>query len=593
MRKFFRRTAPFSIKVSVAFVTLVFFVGVLGVSIASQPSQAIDPIEQLEQEKNELARLLQMSADATKPLEEEVKKLDARINKARADIKAAQAQAQNLGKTIQKRELEMASQYQIFTTRVASRYKRSAFTSPLLVVLSSEDATRLTRSLMYKEAVESQDNKVIHSTGEEIRSLEEQKKNLESTQQRLASLEKDLDKQADFFRQEVQGAKVYQQELSGKIAALTAKQTDILNARSGSFTTSVGEVPPADDFNASIAFKAQAPSNSFAVFSFGAYTHRKGMSQYGAKARAEAGQSVEEILQAYYPGTQLKKDYAMPGSISVQGVGTIPFEDQYLQGIYEMPSSWHSNALKAQAIAARTFALRYTDNGKKSICTTESCQVFKNSKKGGEWEKAVNETKGWVLVDSSGNPVSTQYASTHGGYTTTSQWDTTDKSGNGDWSTRAWENKAQSPWFYKSWYRQAYSSSSSSCGRAHPWLSQEEFSDIINAWIVRKNPGGADVSRIQPITINQCNVGGGGGNPYSMEELKNFANGSGGAVTSISSVSVSHSSSGQTASVKLQTNRGTIEISGDEFKTTFNLRAPGYLSIPQKSFAFFNVEHKQ
>ena len=316
------------------------------------------------------------------------------------------------------------------------------------------------------------------------------------------------------------------------------------------------------------------------------------MSQYGAKARAESGQSVEEILQAYYPGTTLKKDYNSPGSISVQGVGTISFEDQYMQGIYEMPGSWHTNALKAQAIAARTFALRYTDNGKKSICTTESCQVFKNSKKGGEWEKAVNETKGWVLVDGSGNPVSTQYASTHGGYTTTSQWDTTDKSGGGDWSTRSWENKAKSPWFYKSWYRQAYSSSSPNCGRNHPWLSQQEFTDIVNAWLVRKNPNGADTNRIQPVTINQCNVGGSGGNPYSMDELRNLANGSGGAVTNISSVSVSHNSSGQTSSVRLQTNRGTIDIPGDEFKTTFNLRAPGYLSIPQKSFAFFNIEYK-
>ncbi|MCA9373519.1 SpoIID/LytB domain-containing protein, partial [Candidatus Woesebacteria bacterium] len=208
--------------------------------------------------------------------------------------------------------------------------------------------------------------------------------------------------------------------------------------------TSVGDVALADDFNASIAFKAQAPGNSFAVFSFGAYTHRNGMSQYGAQARAKEGQSVEEILKAYYPDATLKKDYAEMGSISVEGLGSIPFEDQYLQGIYEMPASWHINALKAQAIAARTFAIKYTDNGARSICTTESCQVFKNSKKGGDWETAVNETKGWVLVDGGGNPVSTQYASTHGGYSNTSGWDTTDKSNSGDWSNRAWENKAGS-----------------------------------------------------------------------------------------------------------------------------------------------------
>ncbi|MBD3279501.1 MAG: SpoIID/LytB domain-containing protein [Candidatus Pacebacteria bacterium] len=316
------------------------------------------------------------------------------------------------------------------------------------------------------------------------------------------------------------------------------------------------------------------------------------MSQYGAKARAESGQSVEEILKAYYPNATLKKDYPVMGSITVDGVGTILFEDQYLQGIYEMPASWSINALKAQAIAARTYAVKYTDNGSRSICTTESCQVFKNSKKGGDWEKAVNETKGWVLVDGGGNPVSTQYASTHGGYANTSGWDTTDKSNSGDWSTRAWENKAGSPWFYKAWYRSGYSASGANCGRAHPWLSQEEFSDIINAWIVRKNPNGADVGRIQPVTINQCQIGGQGGDPYSISELRSKADNSGGAVTNVSSVSVSHNNNGQTVNVHLETNRGSLDIPGSEFKEAFNLRAPGYLRIPQSRFAFFNIEHK-
>lgn len=579
---------PFSI-----FLSLLMIAGMLlGAHYAVPQSFAIDPIEEIEQQKNELARLLQMSADATKPLETEVKNLENRINKAQQDIKKARQQTQNLSKEIDTREVELASHYEIFARRVAERYKRRSLDSPILIFLNAKNATEVGRELQYRAAAENQDNKLIHQAGNEIKSLEEQKRNLEVTQKRLASLQVELDKQADFFRKEILGAKAYQQQLSGQIAALTAKQQDILNARSGSFITSVGDVPLADDFNASIGFKSQAPSNSFAVFSFGGHTHRNGMSQYGAKARAESGQSVEEILQAYYPGSQLKKDYPVSGSISVQGHGTMSFEDQYLQGIAEMPSSWHINALKAQAIAARTYAVRYTNNGQKSICTTEACQVYRNSRKGGDWEKAVNETKGWVLVDGSGQPVSTQYASTHGGYANTSKWDTTDKSNSGDWSSRAWESKAKSPWFYKAWYTQGYSVNSAKCGRNHPWLSQEEFSDIINAWIVRKNPNGADVSRIQPVTINQCGIGG-GGNPYSMEELRNLANGSGGAVTSVSSVSVSHTADGQTSMVRLQTNRGSLEIPGSEFKTTFNLRAPGYLSIPQKSFAFFNIEHKQ
>lgn len=561
--------------------------------LLSNPIFALDEIEQLEQEIQELEKLKKLSEDATKPLEKEVTNLEARISSARSGIAKAKKDSEALAKDIEARETDLAVYYTLLSERVRSQYKQLRLVSPLLVVFGSGDATDLTKGLSYHSSLREKNQNLIAAVGGDITKLESDKKNLEQRQITLANLEKQLDAQSVFFKKEIDKAKAYQKQLTGKIAELNAKQEAILAARSGTSITSVGEVPLADDFNASIAYKAQAPSNSFAVFSFGAYTHRNGMSQYGAKARADAGQSVEDILKAYYPDATIKKDYNEMGSISVQGVGTISFEDQYLQGIYEMPGTWNINALKAQAIAARTYAIKYTGNGSKSICTTESCQVFKNSKKGGDWEKAVNETKNWVLVDGGGNPVSTQYASTHGGYAKTSGWDTQDKSGSGDWSNRAWESIAKSPWFYKSWYRNGYSSSGANCGRNHPWLSQEEMADIINAWVVRKNPNGADSGRIVPVTINTCNIGGGSGNPYSMEELRNLANNSGGAVTSISGVSVSHGGNGQTASVTFQTNRGSINISGDEFKSTFNLRAPGYLRIPQSGFAFFNIEHKQ
>lgn len=556
------------------------------------PLKAIDSIDELQQQIDDLEHLKKLSEDATAPLENQVKDLDSKIKNAQAGIVNAKQDAEALAKDIDERELELGGYYMLLSERVKIQYKQMRTMSPLLLVISSKDAAEVTKGLAYHSSIKNQNQALIEDVGANIAQLEEDKQTLEKRQVTLAALQKQLDAQADFFKGEISKAKDYQKQLSGKIAELNAQQQAILAARSGSYTTAVGDVPLADDFNASIGYKAQAPADSFAVFSFGAYTHRNGMSQYGAKARADAGQSVEEILKAYYPDATLKKDYAEMGSISVEGTGTISFEDQYLQGIYEMPGSWNKEALKAQAIAARTYAIKYTNNGQKTICTTEACQVFKNSKKGGDWEQAVNETKNWVLVDGGGNPVSTQYASTHGGYANTSGWDTTDKSGGGDWATRSWENKAGSPWFYKSWYRSGYSSSGANCGRNHPWLSQEEFSDIVNAWIVRKNPNGADTGRIQPVTINSCAIGGSGGNPYSIEELRNAANNSGGAVTNVSSVSVSHGDNGQTSTVTLQTNRGTISISGGEFKETYNLRAPGYLRIPQSSFAFFNIEHK-
>ena len=116
------------------------------------------------------------------------------------------------------------------------------------------------------------------------------------------------------------------------------------------------------------------------------------------------------------------------------------------------------------------------------------------------------------------------------------------------------------------------------------------MADILNAWLVRKNPNGADTGRILPVTIKSCGVGGQSGDPYSMAELRGFA---GNAVTSIQGTpSVSHSADAQTTTIKFQTNRGEISLSGAEFKETFNTRAPGYLAIPQSGFAFFNIERK-
>lgn len=560
--------------------------------VVQQPIQA-NEIDELQKQIDDLEHLKKLSEDATKPLESEVATLESRINSARAGIAHARQESQALAADIKDREAELGVYYSLLSERVKTQYKQLRVASPLQVVFSSVDAAGVTKALEYQSSLRERNQELIAVVGEDIAQLEADKKTLEERQVTLAGLEKQLDAQADFFKGEIAKAKDYQKSLTGKIAELSAKQQAIINARSGGYATAVGNVPLADDFNASIGFKSQAPSNSFAVFSFGAYTHRNGMSQYGAKARAESGQSAEDILKAYFPGAHIKKDFSYMSSITVDGHGSMSFEDQYLLGIYEMNENWPLEVLKAQAIAARTYAIRRTNNGASSICTTESCQVFKNSPKSGNWKKAVQETKGWVLVDGGNNPVSTQYAATHGGYSNTGGWDTTDGKGSGDWSSRAWDSKANSPWFYKSWYRDGYSKTGANCGRNHPWLSEEEMADIINAWIVRKNPNGADTDRIEPVTINTCNIGGGGGNPYSMSELRDKANGSGGAVTDISSVSVSHGSNGQTSTVTFQTNRGTVSIPGGEFKSTFNLRAPGYLRIPQSSFAHFNVEHKK
>ena len=569
------------------FVTLLFVLMWAGTVI-----QAVDPVDELQSEIDELEKLKKMSQDATTPLEAEVKNLVKRINNAQAQVRSIKTQTDELEASIAERSQDLADSTALLESVVAQTYKASQRGSAALVILDPQGNRGILENYLQYRVAQRRNQEQITTLAEEIQQLHDDQDTLAATKTRLIALEAQLSEQVEFFQGEIASAKQYQEQLSGKIAELSAQQKAIINARSGTSITSVGEVPAADDPKASITWKDQAPSDSFAVFSFGAYTHRNGMSQYGAKARADAGQSVEEILAAYYPGTHIEKNYAAMDEIDVQGYGRMSFEGQYLQSIYEVPASWPLEVLKAQAIAARTYAIRYTGNGGKAICTTEACQVYKNGKKGGDWERAVNDTRSWVLVNDAGEPVTTQYASTHGGYSNTGGWDT--QGGGGEnWTTRAWEAKANSPWFYKTWWRSGYSSSGDTCGRDHPWLSQEEMSDILNAYLVRQNPGDADPGRIQPVTINRCQIGGNSGHPYSMSELRDLADrNSGGAVTHVNSVSVSHGDNGQTAQVRFETNRGSITLSGSEFKTIFNLRAPGYLRIPQSSFASFNIEHK-
>jgi SpoIID/LytB domain protein len=113
------------------------------------------------------------------------------------------------------------------------------------------------------------------------------------------------------------------------------------------------------------------------------------------------------------------------GSLFV--VAELPFE-QYVQGIAEVPRTWPMEALKAQAVAARTYALSHLDPSDPTaarlgyqLCATDQCQVYRGlgvsrGPYGGRWRTAVNRTSGQALL-SGGRPANTMYFSTSNGQT--------------------------------------------------------------------------------------------------------------------------------------------------------------------------------
>lgn len=548
-------------------------------------SQALDVssgnLDNITKQLADLNDALNKSIAATKPLQSELDKMKKQIEDIKNQVNAIESATQVKEKEIASGYEDLAEKEKIIASTVRNYYIHNYYNTPFLVLLSADDASEMTQTLAYQRAKTRQDKTIITNIALSIVDLEEKKQQLEQQKRWLTSTKADLDEKSAKLDEVVKGAVAYQSELSGKIAELSTLQQSIVNARNGNFTFTLGENGLADEYLSSYeGFKDSAPSGYFAIFSFGAYTHRNGMSQYGAQGRALNDQKFRDILSAYYPGKTIQEGYSEPGTIQVDGYGSVDFQ-QYLYGIAEMPSSWHPEALKAQAIAARSYALAYTNNGQKSICTTQSCQVYIGHSKGGAWEQAVKDTQGIVLTDG-GSPVSTQYASTHGGFSNTSGWDTTDKSGGDGFISKAWEKIGGSPWLYKAWWREGYSTSGATCGRSNPWLSPEEMADIVNAAIAMKTSG-IDTSRITPITTSCW-----GGNPYSMDELRNLVSGS---ISSATSVSVSQGN-GTTNSVTIN----GIQLSGNEFRNAVFLRAPGYIRIPQGSYpngwSFYNIERK-
>ncbi len=517
---------------------------------------------------------IQREIDALTPAQENNKKELAGLNSQLDDLKrriiGISNQLDDLSAQVTKREEDLAYTKRIFEEKVANHYKSLRMRDPLAPFLSFS-ASQVFRELIFRQKAADEDRQSIEQYATDLTNLKKDKDSLEKSKASLAAVQAKVDERAKFLTGEVAKVDSYLSELS-------SKQQELAALKAGGFQTSVGDTPdtlePCSGAPNSSNFCDPGFRPAFAAFSFGA-PHRTGMSQYGAYGRSKAGQSAEAILSAYYQGSDLNKGFGEPSTITVSGIGTIGFED-YLKGIYEIPESWGASggyeALKAQAVAARTYALYATGNGSRSICADESCQVFHYPLKSGDWARAVDDTKNWVLLKG-GSPAGAYYASTAGGWTI-SQWGWSGiKDAAGSWPDTAYEKIGGSPWFYKGWYK---SRAGATCGRSNPWLTSDQMTDILNANVVLTQ-GAGDQSRISP-TDTDC----WGGNPYSISDLAGI-----GGFTSVSGVSVVYGNDGSTQSITFSTNKGSITLSGNDFKKAFNLRAPGYIGLKS---SLFNIE---
>jgi len=521
------------------------------------------PADQLSTCIDELGKSMNQSKVATAGVQQQLNGIKARVAFIENDLVIKQKNIDDGYKNLAKLE-------EILNRTIRDFYIKSYYSSPLVTFLSASSASEVTQLLAYQKATADQDKVVITNIAISILDLQTAKKDLEAEQANLAIIKVKLDKV-------VADATAYQAALSSKIATLSQRQQEILNQRLSAlgiplFATSLGGC--SSDIGKDPGF-----GGGFGFFTYGV-PNRVGLNQYGAFGRAKAGQGYEQILRAYYNFDSIERRDA---TINVEGYHGYSLDD-YTKRIWEVPNEWGSQggqeALKAQAIAARSYALAYTNNGSGSICTTQQCQVFQDNVKTGNWEQAVKDTAGLVMIQG-GNPIKAWFSSTHGGYI--------HSSGDIGWSDTPWTKNAQdangsinnfsdlknnaydkdSPWFYCDWGgRSDYNKTA--------WLKSDEVADIVNVVMLARADSSVNEHLYQTDKSNPA-----GTDTWDADRVKTELQNRG--ITPFNSVSGINVDvdwgAGKVTTVHVSGDASDPSISGNFFKLYFDLRAPANIQI--------------
>lgn len=556
------------------------------------PKSSSDQLDDITKQINDLTSALNMSINATRPLQSQLDSLKSQITDIKNRVAAIEQNVAVKKKNIDQGYADLAKEEIVLNRTIRDYYIKSYYNSPLLMFLSGASASELTQVLAYQKAATDKDKIIITNIAITVQDLEEKKKILEDEQTRLTVAKASLDEQSAKLDKIVTGARAYQANLSTQIAELSATQQQLLAQKYGSLGISLNSYSMLGGCKSDILPGAPDPgfSPKIGFFTYGV-PNRVGLNQFGALGRAKAGQDYNQILQAYYNFDSIS-DVSQSTQIHVSGNGidwTGSLED-YMKRIYEVPDSWTDNnlaALKAQAVAARSYVLAYTNNGSGSICPTDQCQVFKTDPKGGNWEQAVNATAGKAMVQG-GSPIKAWFSSTHGGYVFSSSdigWSGTsftkraqDASGPinsfSDLQNNAYDKA--SPWFYCDW--------GSRGGTA--WLRQEEVADIVNVMLLVQADSGTKEHLYQTDKSNPA-----GTDTWSSDRVKQeLRNRSIAPFNSVSGASVDADFGvGKVTTVHINGDAGSTSFSGDFFKTYFNIRAPGNINIVGP---LYNVEQR-
>lgn len=555
-----------------------------------------DEYDDITNQLNDLKKALDSSQRATANNEQTLRQLNSQLESIKQQVVYLENEIAKKEKEVKEGEEKLGHQKKLLDERIVSYYKNiGKNTNSFVQIFLSDNLSTSLQQFFYQKTILDEDKKTIISLVMRIKELEDKKTALSQETERLKPIKEEVDKQSKFMAGEVEKSKQYESELQQKIVQLTARQQEILSQRLASLNIPQSAYTTQGGCNSDIDVDPGF-SPRIAFFSFGV-PHRVGMNQYGAKGRAEAGQNVQQILQSYY-NADYTTGYNTDITIHVTGTNEYgqTFDDQwnieeYVKHVYEVPTNWPAEVLKAQAIAARSYALAVTNNGASTICPSQSCQVVKKEYNSDAWKQAVDDTKGVVLT-SGGTPIKAWFSSTHGGYVFSSAevWGSgtsytkhaTDTTSGGAGSFDELKNNAydkSSPWFYCDWGSRADHNKTA-------WLKPDEVADIVNTLLLVKRDSGTSENLYQTDKSNPA-----GKETWSADKVKSELRARGGSpYNNISDISIGADFGyGRTSSITVNGDAGSNTFDGREFKDRFNLRAPANLQIVS---LLYNVERK-
>jgi len=415
----------------IVFLGLFFFVGTSNPHVRAETQQQIEQQKTLKQKElekilSDIKAISSSSASITAKLDElgkEKAKLEKLLKSMSADIAVLEKET-----SLQEEELiDLANRYSLqqalYTVDSQKNILITLFENPSL----SNVLERMVYYAVQTQSMRQQRELIATKTaGIAVKKAiiaDDQatvQKSLSAVTQAIAKLENQQAQYAAAL------AKNYSQRnsLVSDISKLTRQAQAIINKKASSVGTpssGVGSGSGGSSGSGSVG-GATTPSTSGSISIFVAGTLLKKTSSIVRMNAITNEITLKGVWTTEYAGTlEFNKGSGM------YAINELPL-DQYLWGLGEMPSSWASEALKAQAIAGRSYAtykMRYGGYGKFDLYDSVQDQEYVGLSKikasyGTQWKTAVDSTSKKVL-DYGGATVQAIYSAESGGHTLSSQ----------------------------------------------------------------------------------------------------------------------------------------------------------------------------